>query len=110
MTTGSFWNVDNPLKPWGPLDPDGMLDIPYDWATWLAGISSTYASHTFVAEVPLEVVSSSQAAGVILARIRVIPAQIANAVVGAKYGVTCHIISGDGQKEDQTLFFKIRQK
>jgi hypothetical protein len=108
MTTGAFWNVDNPLKPWGPFDPDSVLDIPFDWATWLADIGGTYASHTITVASPLENPSSSHSAGIITARIQKLAGQ--TPVVGQKYPVLCRIVTSNGQKEDQTVYLKIREK
>ena len=107
-TTGNFWNVDNPLKPWGYFDPDGVYDIPFNWASWLAGLVDTYGSHTIICQQGLTCVQSSEALGVITARIEKDPAE--DLSVGVKYGVTCHIVSTNGQKEDQTLYFKVREK
>lgn len=111
MATGNFWNVaDDPLKPYGPFDPDGVYDIPFDWATWLANldVADSYFSHTFELEAGLEEVSSSQALGVITLRVRAsgTPALIAK----QKYYMTCHIVTTNGQKEDQTLYLKVIEK
>jgi len=108
MTTGAYWNVSNPLKPWGYFDPNAVLDIPFDWATWLADIGGTHASHTITADTPLRSTASSEAAGVITVRIEAAVAGVF--VIGQKYPVTCHIVTADGQEEDQTVFLKIMEK
>jgi len=108
MTTGAFWNLENPLKPWGYFDPDGVYDLPFDWASWLAVLVDTYASHAISVAAGLQSVTSSQSAGVITARIQADP--VGSLTVGAKYGVTCRITTTNGQVEDQTLYLKVIEK
>jgi hypothetical protein len=108
MTTGNFWDVTDPKKPFGDFDPNGVYDLPFDWATWLTGLTDTYASHVIVCASGLEEVSSTEDAGVITVRVQASgsPALVA----GAKYGVTCRITTASGQVEDQTLYLKVREK
>lgn len=110
MTTGAAWNVDNPLKPWIWFDADAELDVPWDWADWLTQEGTTYASHEWVFPEAdtLQVLQSTESAGVITARIA--KADAGTLTINAKYGVTCRITDSAGQIEDQTLWFKIRQK
>ena len=108
MTTGAAWNLDDPLKPWALFDPDSTRDIPFDWASWLADIGSTYFAHVILPDSNLEHVASAQFAGVIEARIR--KASAGTLVVGTKYPVTCRITSTSGEIEDQTLWLKVIEK
>lgn len=108
MTTGAAWNLDNPLKPWAYFDPDATRDIPFEWDLWLADIESTYASHTITVATGLQVVTSTQSAGVVKVRIK--KAVAGTLVVGQKYAVTCHIVASNGEEEDQTLYLKIIEK
>lgn len=110
MTTGLAWNVSNPLKPYALFDIDARRDIPVSWVDWLADIGDTYGSHTIICEAPLHSLASAQLSGVITARIEVDPAQLANAVIGTKYGVTWRITSTLGQIDDQTLYLKLTEK
>ena len=103
MATGNFWDVTAPLKPVGLMDPDGVYDIPFDWASWLSGLTDTYASHSIICATGLQ---CTQSAGVITARIKASGALN----VGSKYAVTCRITTTNGQIEDQTLLLKIIQK
>lgn len=107
MTTGAFWNVDNPDKPWGPLDPDDALTIPFDFAAWLAGQGTTYADHNLDPAPELQVSMISTTGGVIL--VMVSKAAGATLVEGQKYGVTCQIVAADGQKRSKTLYLKIKE-
>jgi hypothetical protein len=109
MTTGSYWNVDNPLKPWGYHDKDSIIVYPFDWNDWLLDSGTTYASHTAVAELPLEVSISSHSAGVISVTVRT-KAGEDPPTIGRKYSLRCHIVCADGQEEDQTVYLKIREK
>lgn len=111
MTTGNFWNVANPDKPFGIFDPDGVYDIPFDWASWLAGLAGgadSYNSHSIIAQTGLSVVLSSQALGIITVRIAKDP--VNPLVAGQKYWVTCRIVTTNGQREDQTVYLKIKDK
>lgn len=108
MKTGIAWNVSNPLKPTALFDPDAIRDIPCDWSAWFTDIGDTYASHTVIADAPLEVVASAQAAQVITARIKIADGE--TAPVGQRYGVTFRVVSAGGQQDDQTLYLKIANK
>lgn len=108
MTTGSFWNVDNPLKPWGRMDPQSKIDIPFDWQDWIADTDTQLKSWTITCESPLECVQSQETEdGLITARIRV--ADGGEVTIKQKYTVTCHIIASDGQEDDQTVYLKMVQ-
>lgn len=108
MATGAAWNLDNPLKPWAYFDPNAIRDIPFDWSAWLADIGDTYASHTFVVDAGLTLVTSGQSGGIITARIQASGSPALT--VGSKYAVTCRITTTGGQKEDQTLYLKVFEK
>lgn len=108
MTTSAFWNVDNPLKPWGLFDPDAILDFPFDWSNWLTDTLASYASHTITCEAPLECVQSAESNGIIVARIQVAAGQTPE--VGRKYSFTCHIVADDGQEDERTLYLKITER
>ena len=104
MATGAAWNVSNPLKPVALFDKDAVRDIPVSWVAWLADVESTYSSDTYSCSPELEIVSSTQAAGVIKLRVQVLTGQ--TLVVGTKYFVTSSIVAANGEKDDQTLYLK----
>jgi len=108
MATGNFWDVTNAKKPFGEFDPNGIYDIPFDWATWLTGLGETYASHTITCATGLTCATSAQNAGVVVARIKKTVG--ATLTEGDKIAVTCHIVTTNGQEEDQTLYLKVREK
>ena len=108
MPTGSFWNVDNPLKPWGYHDDESIIIYPFDWATWLSDSGTTYSSHTATVDDPFEVASSTQSGGVINVKVKTKAGQ--TATVGSKYALTCHIVCANGEEEDQTVYLKVREK
>lgn len=108
MATGLAWDVSNPTKPTAKFDKDAVRDIPFNWADWLTDIESTYASDTYSCSPELQIVSSTQLAGVIKLRVQVLAGQAL--VTGTKYFVTSHIIAADGQEDDQTLYLKATVK
>lgn len=106
----AYWNVDNPDKPWGKFDINAELDIPFNWADWLADLGLSYASHTIVAESPLEVVGSAHSNGIITAFIKVQAGQTPS--INRKYAVTCKIVT-DGsppRKDDRTVYLKMMER
>lgn len=112
MATGAAWQIEEEEpdvpKPWAQFDTDAILDIPFDWATWLADKETSYASHTITTHASLECTQSPQSGGVIKARIK--KAAAATLTVGTKYWVRCRIVAADGQEEDQTLYLKAADK
>lgn len=111
MTTGAFWDVTNPLKPWGIFDPDAQLNIPFDWAAWLADAGATYVSHTLTCDPVLEVVADAEQAGVVMALVHVKAGQTPS--VGTKYFVTCHIVATAGSmtlEDDRTVWLKMVER
>ncbi len=105
MTTGSYWDVSNPDKPVGVLDPDEIKHIPYDFSEWLTGEGATYDSHTLESDDEMSAEDVAVEDGVILVRVKTTE----SAKLGEKYGVTCLCQASDGQKKSKTLFFKIKE-
>lgn len=108
MATGSFWNVtDNPLKPWGYLDPDDVINIPFDFAEWLTDQGTTYSAHALSAAPELTAIFISQASGVVTVQVK--RASGATLAEGTKYSVTCQITCADLQKKSKTLWLKVKE-
>jgi len=105
MTTGAFWDVTNPLKPVGQFDADEIMDIPFNFATWLTGIGSTYTSHTVICATGLECPSSSQSAGIVVARIQKDAAE--TLAEGERYQVTVRCVAANGESTDQSGYLKV---
>jgi len=101
----AFWNTSNPLIPWGYFDTDAVLDIPFDWTEYLAGIPDTYKSHVITPEAPLECILSEAVLGVITARVRVIAGQ--TPIIGKMYGLKCHLKTTGDQEDDRTVYLKM---
>ena len=112
MTTGAAWQIDQEapdvIKPWANFDTDAILDIPFDWSEWLADKETVYGSHTIQTHPDLECTTSSQAQGIIKARIK--KASAATLTIGTKYWIRCRIVAADGQTDDQTLYLKAIDK
>ena len=110
MATGAFWNLENPLEPWGYFDPSAVIDIPFDWTEWLTNISATHVSHTVTPEAPLELVASS-GGPIITARIRVIAGQ--TPLTSKRYAVKCHIVTNKGTppiEDERTVYLRIIER
>lgn len=107
MPTGAFWNVDDPLKPWGYFDPDDKINIPFDFSDWLTAQGTAYASHVVTPNANLEATTEGVDAGVVV--VQVSKAAAGALTEGEKYGVTCQVTAADGQKQSQTLWLKIKE-
>jgi hypothetical protein len=44
FTGGKWWNLNDPKKPRGLKDPDAVIDISFDWTSWLDDIGSVTIS------------------------------------------------------------------
>jgi hypothetical protein len=109
--SGDFWNMDNPLKPWGLFDSNARLPIPMDWSQWIESEGATYTGHTIITGPELEAVSSSHTSGVITMLIQVADGQ--TATIGKKYPVTCRIAATVGAltiSDDRTVYLKIVER
>lgn len=108
MTTGAFWTVTDPKKPYCEFDPNGKLDIPWDWTDFLTGEGTTLVSYSWIyPDVGLTVASVVLATHIIKARVQA--DGVTTLVAGSKYRITSRIIDSAGQQWDQTLSFKIRE-
>jgi len=108
MTTGAAWNLDDPTKPFAQFDPNAIRDIPIEIADWLSSMGTTYASHEVIAQAPLQCLSSSHSAGVVLVRISLVASPVYTP--GAKYPVTLRVVGADGQQDDRTLLLKVKDR
>ena len=109
MTTGIAWDVSDPLKPWALFDPDAIRIIPIEVAALLESMGTTYASHTVIAASPLECLSAgTHSAGVIPVKVAMLSG--ATYTAGVKYPFTIRVVGADGQKDDRTLWLKIKQR
>ena len=109
-TTGAAWHIENPDKPepWAWFDRDARRAIPFDWTDYLADIESTYASHIVLSHPSLSVVGSEESEGVIVVTVEAVnPDEL---TLSQFYFVTVRMTSADGQREDQTVRLKIREK
>lgn len=103
--TGDFWNTYDPARPWGLFDPDSELSFPIEIDDWLSKMATTYASHSVIADSPLECVSDVYVDGVITVRIAL--AAGARYMQGKKYPFTIRVVGADGQQDDRTLWLKL---
>lgn len=112
MATGSFWNVSNPLKPWGYFDPNAQLPIPFDWSEWLTDEGALYVSHEFIfPDGIFEEVESEESDGVITILLKLVDSPVYTA--GTKYRVTSRITAtANGQTliDDRTVYLKVQDR
>ena len=109
MTTGAFWNLGNPAKPFGLFDPNAELVLPIYVDDWFVGMGSSYLSHEILAPSPLECVDpGAYIAVVIPMRMQLLAG--ADYVAGLKYPFTIRVESADGQRDDRTLYLKIVER
>lgn len=108
MATGDFWNVDDPLKPWGLFDPEAILDFPISIADWLVDMDSTYASHSIITAAPLECDDSAHSAGIITVRMSLVVTPVYTS--GVKYPFTLRLVCADGQQDDRTFWLKVKAR
>lgn len=99
----TFWDTKNPTKPRGVKDPNAVLDYPISFASWLADMGATYASHTVAVTGGLVCDSSSQAAGVITPI-------LSGGTPGGIASFTIHIVTADGRTDDRTFYLKIQDR
>lgn len=106
----TFWNTDNPAKPWGNFDPQAQLDIPFDWSAWLADLGVAYDSHVIEVESPLELVGSTHTEGVITAYVKV--ASGGTYSIGRKYRVTCRITTtgSPSRVDERSVYLKMVER
>lgn len=109
MATGSFWNLDDPDKPWGPFDPDAAIVFPIEVDAWLVSLGVGYSSHSIIVAAPLECESSAHSDGVIAVSMRL--AEGAAYTPGTKYPFTLRIVGDDGfTQDDRTLYLKVKSR
>lgn len=107
--TGKAWNAPKSIHPWAWFDPDAERIIPFDWSGFLSedGINSTYASHEFITAPELTSVSGEVLDGVVLVMIKRMPGAVFDECTD--YPVTCRLTAANGEKQDQTVYLRIRE-
>jgi hypothetical protein len=84
-------------------DPNATLDYSFNWAPWLAIVTDTIASVTWVKSVGLTIVSQSFTG-------TSATAFISGGVLGALESLTCRITTAGGRTEDRTIFLQIVER
>lgn len=107
MTTGAYWDIRNPLKPYGYLDPQEVKNVPIDFSEWLDSEVTVYVSHEVDADPRLLITTLSNIGGVVIVQVSVPDASLIEEA--EKVPMTLLVTAADGQKKSQTLFFKIKE-
>lgn len=102
-------------------DPEAVLDYPWDWSEWLAGVDDTeeIVSHTMLiddAALPvtppagaLVVDTSAISSGTGSLDVYVVPI-VSGGTIGTDYRLTCRIVTTSGLTEDRTRIIKVRAR
>ena len=84
-----------------PKDPDAVKDYHFDWRAWLAG--DTIDSYTLIPSPGLTISSHSQAGGVITL-------WVSGGTDGTTATVQCRIVTAAGRRDDDVIYFNVRNK
>lgn len=109
MTTGKAWHNPKSNHPWAWFDPDSERIIPFDWTDFLGvdGINSSHASHVIIPAPELDFVDVAVLGSVVLVMIkRKLGATLEDC---ADYPITCRLTATNGEKQDQTIWLRIRE-
>lgn len=108
LTAGDFWNITNPKKPKGELDPNAILRIPMGVSDMLDKMATTYADHQLIPQAPLVVVEKgAYATGYVYPLISCDP--ITPEQLGQTFTLVLRVIGADGQQDDRTMYLKIKE-
>lgn len=84
-------------------DPNSTLDFRFDWTAWLAAITDTISSVSWVLSSGLTQVSASNTT-------LVATAFISGGVLDDTETLTCRITTAGGRIEDRSVFLKIQSR
>jgi len=76
-------------------DPDAVLDYVFNWSSWLQD-GDTIDTYTVDADAGLTVDSDSNTT-------TAVTAWLSGGTAGQSYGVTCHVVTAGGRKDDRTI-------
>jgi hypothetical protein len=85
-------------------DPGAVLDWCFDWSGWLA-TGETITSHTVTAATGLTVDSSLATDDDTS-----VTAWLSGGTAGARYTVTCHIVTSAGRADDRLIIVDVRER
>jgi hypothetical protein len=94
-------------KPTIKKDPNATLDYPFDWSKWLANVSDTISTVTFLITdtSATPITKTAQSFTAVTAT-----AWIAGGTAGTAASLTCRITTAGGRTEDRTIVLKIVER
>lgn len=104
------YDLANPLKPTILVDPNAVLDYPYDWTEWLDALTDTIASAQLlpIGTVLLDTAGHGPNGFVILPGNKIVVAWIKGFVKGS--GMTCRITTAGGRVDDRSIYFRVKER
>jgi hypothetical protein len=84
-------------------DPDAVLDYTFDWSAYLAPISDTIASATFVADTGLTTTNPSHTT-------TTATVFVSGGTAGQSLNLTCRIVTSSGRTDDRSVTLKIANR
>jgi len=108
VTAGELWNISKPDKPQCDFDPNARLRIRMGIQDILDKMGTTYGNHIFLDSPVMEAADTGvHNAGVVVPLIQVKSGAVYQ--LGAKYAFTIRIIGADGQQDDRTMYFRLKE-
>lgn len=86
-------------------DPDDVLDYTWNFTEFLAEITDTIASKSFIVEDVSMTVGNSQ----IVDSAKRVTAMISGGTLDNVFGITCRIVTAGGRTKDKTMYFRIKK-
>jgi hypothetical protein len=84
-------------------DPDAVLDYSWDWTAYLALVSDTIASVSYVLSAGLT--SSLASHTTTVAKVF-----LSGGIIGTTESATCRIVTAGGRTDDRTIYLKMVAK
>ena len=108
-TPEPYWRNIGPKTPWGPFDPDAVLNFSFDLAPWIISAGPALSlSGCEVLSDPRLVVLSDLVGAVVTVRLRAgNPLSIAT---GDTLAFTLRMVLSDGQRDDRTFYLLVRDR
>jgi len=103
------YDLTNPLKPTILVDPNAVLDYPYNFTEWLDDLADTIASALMIPIGTVELDVSGHPPGfVINPGNKIVVAWIKGFTKGS--GMTCRVTTAGGRVDDRSIYFKVKER
>jgi len=104
------FDLTNPLKPKILVDPNAVLDYPFDWTEWLDDLGDTIASAQvlLIGTVLLDSSGHPPNGFVVNPGNKIVVAWAKGFTKGS--GLTCHIVTAGGRQDDRSIYFNVKDR